>query len=116
MFLKQVIVNKMNKRYLSLIALLLANIPIMITSLELALLIVIIIAGYCIINKSYWILGLLTGTTIISTLIGKLMPVITLENSNLTVNHENLIVALIIIPVPLIINSLFIYLGETSSR
>ncbi|AUR51495.1 hypothetical protein [Aquella oligotrophica] len=104
----------MNHRYINFTALLLANIPIMITSLKLALSIIIIITGYCIIYKSYWILALLTGTTIISTLIGKLMPVITLENSNLTVNHENLIVALIIIPVPLIINSLFICLGETT--
>ena len=105
----------MNKRYLYFIALLLANIPIMITSIELTITIMIIIAGYCIVYKSYWILALLTGTTLISTLIGKLMPVITFGNLSLTINHDNLIIALIIIPVPLIINSLFICLGETAS-
>lgn len=104
----------MKQRSPYIIFLLLANIPIIVQSMKISLIIMFIIAGYCIVYKGYWILALLTGTTLISILIGKLMPVITLENSSLAINHDNLIIALIIIPVPLIINSLFICLGETT--
>lgn len=102
----------MDKRYLYLSCLLFANLPIIAASLSATLVIILIIAGINLIYKNYWMLALLAGTTLISYLIGKLMPVITINEFGPDMNWDNLSIALIIIPVPLIINSLFIWLGQ----
>ncbi len=99
----------MIKRNFYLIGLLIANLAIIVAPLFVTLLSMIIILGLTIRFRDYWLAALLAGTSLISYTIGKIMPSITITDFHSSVNIDNLYFGLIIIPVPLIINSLFIW-------
>jgi|GEM_PF-6810428 len=102
----------MNKHYLYLSALIIANLAIITTPFIITLIAEIIIGILAIKYKNYWLTAVLSVTGLISYLIGNLIPSVTFYNGSFLINKNNLVIAMIIIPVPLVINSLFIWLGQ----
>lgn len=97
----------MNYKHLVIANLILANLAVVIFPYTITIVSITIAIILGLKGKYYWLMALVLATSVISFILGNLLAAISYHGTFM-INLENLKFALLIIPVPLIVNILFV--------